>query len=373
MALKISRWRKEGSKSDVEKVDEAVGSQKKDVEEESHFIFKSSTLSVWLPCVVGMGDGMLMTTCIANLLTKLFILVISVILVFFSLPLQINVYPSLLWCLPTEEVKYYNNANIEICNSWSDCFKTPDCNSTNVTCNSSSQMLQKLRVCDLDEATFRLYLFAGLVISTLLSAFSSWRLHVISAYANLYQASKHMLWIGSDFIPTTPILHRSFLFDIVDRDDSEQLTEVLQLTIRPTTWDFIMSCLCKCPKDDISKIIEVGSTKNRDGNNLLELAENNNKTKCLSLLIQHGAVVSPHGDIANAQGVHHLVENGPLFLALSNWFCAVGGVMKVAERRVVELKKSGVRVGTDGLTDEEKKMATDMVMEWNKVQRNECK
>ena len=112
-----------------------------------------------------------------------------------------------------------------------------------------------------------MYILIGVTLSNLLAFLASRRLHKYSSYETLYHSTKTLLWI----IPTTPVIHRSLLFSLVNSDNGDALENVLELGERINLAEYV-------------------NRPNREGDTPLHNACKNPSSRCAQILVKVGAV-----------------------------------------------------------------------------------
>ena len=226
-------------------------------EEKEYFSVMASLCALWVPCVIGSGKYSFKVSVILTLIMKLSELAVAYTLAF--LGYQWRFY-FLLWCLP--ETSFPDESDLALC-SFSDS-SFPPCFTTD-----TSQLQQQFRVCEENEENVRLYIFIGVTLTNLLAVLSSRELHKYSNYVNLYNSTHKLLWI----IATTPVIHRSLLFSLVDAENINDLEIVLGRVEG------------KNLSDDVSR-------PNREGDTPLHNACKRNSSRCVELLLKAGAMAS---------------------------------------------------------------------------------
>ena len=176
------------------------------------FSMLASLCSLWVPCVIGSHFHLFLYSVIITLSLKICELAVAFSLAFFG---QQWPFYSLIWCAQRKDVV----GEIELLStcSFSDP-ELPRCFTTD-----TNNLRHQFRICEENEDLVQLCVFIGIALTNLLAIFSSWELHRRSDYANLYHATKHLLWI----FPSEPVIHRSLLFSLVSSDNSKDLEKLL--------------------------------------------------------------------------------------------------------------------------------------------------
>ena len=107
----------------------------------------------------------------------------------------------------------------EAVGNMTDCFTFADSFIDNY--NDTDPLQQKVRGCTNDEPYFRLSYLMLLLLTGLLSLAATNRLHHLTDYRNMFEATKKS---------TNPIVHRSVIFKAIKEKDAKFLKEVLDET-----------------------------------------------------------------------------------------------------------------------------------------------
>ena len=182
-------------------------------DENERFSVIASLCSLWVPCVIGNEKYSFSETVYLTLSFKLSEVAIAFSMAFAGYQWR-TVF--LLWCL-SEESLPSDSSDLALC-SFSPDSSMPPCFTMD-----NSDLHQQFRVCGANEQSLRLYIFLAVTISNLLAFLASRHLDKYSSYEYLYHATKTLIWI----IPTTPVIHRSLLFSLVDSENIGALETVL--------------------------------------------------------------------------------------------------------------------------------------------------
>ena len=263
-------------------VGEAEASEKRD----NFFTLKSSTFSVWLPSVVGNITHfrhMFLISSLSSLAAKVVTLAMAVVLA--AAGLQGKIQPNHFLVLCRDNSSLNNDTDIVYCTSWEDCFTYTD------------NLQQKFRICNDSETAFRLYLFLGLTVSTLLAILATYKLHKISDYKKLFQDSKSFL-----LLPTQPVVHRKLLLDTVAENNTTLLEDILTSHTRKTTYDYMVSMMAWlkniCSRGEeavnIETLVKADFVDRADpkGNTALHISCIKGYSECTKKLITAGANVN---------------------------------------------------------------------------------
>ena len=239
-----------------------VGSKNK-----GFFLLKASLTAMWLPAVVGDQDGLFLATVVSTLVTKIFALIIAVVLAFLGHQEAVFPHPIFLWCEKEWEKESLND-NIDLCSF--DNYS----NTTLVSCfefaffKSTSALKQKLRVCgsEEDELILNISILAVVIVTNCLALGAALWLKKITDFVELYEATKHLLW----FIPTNPIIHRSALLSVVSSEEEADFKILEEMM-------------------GVENIETVINRPNAEGDTALHQACRMNMPKKAALLIKHGA------------------------------------------------------------------------------------
>ena len=235
--------------------------------EKEYFRLKAAIFGLWIPSVVGRQNNVFIISALTNLVMKMVILGIAVGVALSGNQGAVHKNPFLLWChREGDGTSLEEGGNIRSCSfSNNSCFQfNTDANST----GNEERILQKRRVCGTpgEEVLFFWSLFVALLASNVISAASTWMLHKISDYEELFHVSKK--WLG--IVKTEPIVHRSLLRKAVESDDVELLADITK-----------------------GKKLKMSEKINRplpDGETVLHISTSRGKTKSTHLLLQAGAV-----------------------------------------------------------------------------------
>jgi hypothetical protein len=169
-------------------------------------------------------------------------------------------------------------------------------------------LMQNMRVCETAdwETPLRLSLLAGLLVSTALALLATLRLHKFSIYSQLHSATSSCCWF-----PTSPVLHRAFLIQLVRNDMVNELEKVL-IEENKQHAKGTMCCL-----RDKGHIV---NTPDQSGETPLHFACKFGFTRCAQLLVAAGAQSLPNslgqGPKYLRPGMEHLMEEGPATLPI---------------------------------------------------------
>ena len=236
---KISQWRSAppseaielettGEESDVTETEKSNEDSEED--ESSHFKAISALTSIWLPCVIGDRPYLFLASAMLSMTNKICLLILAVVLNYTS-SIETNDRLSnvfLLWCRDFETVKQITvTKTMKICQEpLNDQYPDiPSCSSWWNERPNDTRLYQLTRICgdSQDENLLRLFLLLVVIISTSLSSLAVYQLHRISNYIHLYKISKKFVCCR-----TRPIVHRSLLFRLAEKDENEkQLKEFL--------------------------------------------------------------------------------------------------------------------------------------------------
>jgi hypothetical protein len=290
-------------------------------DEKEYFKQKAAACSVWLHCVVGDHHRMFLISALTGLTAKVFLLALGFILAL-KFDLTQIVHPFLPYCHPYNASReHINETLITFCKFSRNTFifntiNTCDINTDNIGMDNStidfidnleicfslsdSEINQKLRICEpvCFETQIHIYFIIGLSISTILAVMATYRLNQIASYAKLFEATKSLYWI----IPTTPYIHRSFLFTLVKNGDHDKLENVLNTQ-----------------PDDVKKKLLVNKP-DRNGETPLHFACESGFTLCAEILKAHGAVIMTNSrglkPACFQPGIKHIIENRNLASAV---------------------------------------------------------
>ena len=181
------------------------------------FPLKSAITALWLPSVVGDHECVFLSTVISTLVTKVFFLILAVALAFSGQQQSVFRHPIILWC-EDEWSPESLAGNIALCSfdtstNFTSCFET----------SSTSGVQQKLRVCgsEEDELVLQISILVTVIVTNCLSLGAGLWLNKIKDYVELYRATRRLLWC----IPTTPVVHRSAIFALVNSSDKDDIFE----------------------------------------------------------------------------------------------------------------------------------------------------
>ena len=151
--------------------------------EKNSTVLKASLYSLWLPSIIGEHPKTFIISAITTLVTKLLMLIVSVLYSLSGVQLFIHPRPFLLYCV--DEWDQADVGNLTLCSfsgNYTSCF------------GSTENITQKLRVCDGNEWTLQISIFFTLVVTNSLSLAASLQLNRITSYVTLYKVSKSFLW-----------------------------------------------------------------------------------------------------------------------------------------------------------------------------------
>ena len=155
--------------------------------EKNSTVLKASLYSLWLPSIIGEHPKTFIISAITTLVTKLLMLIVSVLYSLSGVQLFIHPRPFLLYCV--DEWDQADVGNLTLCSfsgnnpqNYTSCF------------NSTGNITQKLRVCDDNEWTLQFGIFFTLVVTNSLSLAASIQLNRITNYVTLYKVTKSFLW-----------------------------------------------------------------------------------------------------------------------------------------------------------------------------------
>ena len=155
--------------------------------EKNSTVLKASLYSLWLPSIIGEHPKTFIISAITTLVTKLLMLIVSVLYSLSGVQLFIHPRPFLLYCV--DEWDQADVGNLTLCSfsgnnpqNYTSCF------------DSTGNITQKLRVCDENEWNLRIGIFFTLVITNSLSLAASLQLNRITNYVTLYKVTKSFLW-----------------------------------------------------------------------------------------------------------------------------------------------------------------------------------
>ena len=169
------------------------------------YILKSSLLSVWVPCVVGSDQTpyLFLYSSLSSLAAKLFILILVVILVAFSIIPYSN--HSFLLCAHQSELEHFNESQIcSFSNKNLSCFSF----------NSTAPIMHKIRYCSDDENLIRILLVLVTLLPSLLSFFAAYKLHQVRTFYNLFKRNQS--------------LHKSLIRTLVRERNVDKLEGILR-------------------------------------------------------------------------------------------------------------------------------------------------
>ena len=136
--------------------------------------------------IIGEHPKTFIISAITTLVTKLLMLIVSVLYSLSGVQLFIHPRPFLLYCV--DEWDQADVGNLTLCSfsgnnrSYTSCF------------DSSGNITQKLRVCDGNEWTLQISIFFTLMATNSLSLAASLQLNRITNYVTLYKITKSFLW-----------------------------------------------------------------------------------------------------------------------------------------------------------------------------------
>jgi len=156
---------------------------------------------------VGDKKNLFLAASISTLVTKIVMLVVSVILVY-HLPEKVHPSPFLLWCQSSWSDEALANKTLctfEGINNTAPCFDI----------NSNSQ---KVRQCAEDETIFMIIMILVILLSNLASLLATLRLHRLINYVALYKTSRALMCCGIQ-----PIVHRAAVFQLIATNEDPEL------------------------------------------------------------------------------------------------------------------------------------------------------
>ena len=175
--------------------------------EKNSTVLKASLYSLWLPSIIGEHPKTFIISAITTLVTKLLMLIVSVLYSLSGVQLFIHPRPFLLYCV--DEWDQASAGNLTLCTFSGE-------NPTNTPCfdwNGNDTITQKLRVCDGNEWTLQISIFLTLVVTNSLSLAASLQLNRIRNYVTLYKVTKSFLWHSVQQSFAKRRLPSIFLFD----------------------------------------------------------------------------------------------------------------------------------------------------------------
>ena len=175
--------------------------------EKNSTVLKASLYSLWLPSIIGEHPKTFIISAITTLVTKLLMLIVSVLYSLSGVQLFIHPRPFLLYCV--DEWDQASAGNLTLCTFSGE-------NPTNTSCfdlNGNDTITQKLRVCDGNEWTLQISIFLTLMVTNSLSLAASLQLNRITNYVTLYKVSKSFLWHSVQQSFAKRRLPSIFLFD----------------------------------------------------------------------------------------------------------------------------------------------------------------
>ena len=170
--------------------------------EKNSTVLKASLYSLWLPSIIGEHPKTFIVSAITTLVTKLLMLIVSVLYSLSGVQLFIHPRPFLLYCV--DEWDQADVGNLTLCSfsgNYTSCF------------NSTENITQKLRVCDGNEWNLQIGIFFTLMITNSLSLAASLQLNRITNYVTLYKVTKSFLWHSVQQSFAKRRLPSIFLFD----------------------------------------------------------------------------------------------------------------------------------------------------------------
>ena len=139
--------------------------------EKNSTVLKASLYSLWLPSIIGEHPKTFIISAITTLVTKLLMLIVSVLYSLSGVQLFIHPRPFLLYCV--DEWDQADVGNLTLCSfsgNYTSCF------------DSTENITQKLRVCDGNEWTLQISIFFTLMVTNSLSLAASLQLNRITNY-----------------------------------------------------------------------------------------------------------------------------------------------------------------------------------------------
>ena len=230
------------------------------------FPLKSSFTALWVPSVVGDQNCVFLATLLSTLVTRILFLSLAVALAFLGHQQRVFRHPIILWC-EEEWAPESLAGNIALCS-----FDRTNTNLTNCFDNSIRGVQQKLRVCSSEEDEFnlRVCILIAVVATNCLALIAALWLNKIKDYVELYRATRTFLWC----ITTTPVVHRSAIFALVNSNKNDALfEEMMEGAFRR--------------KDNISEAV---NRPNSHGSTPLQAACRLHSPQKAGLLIKNGAV-----------------------------------------------------------------------------------
>ena len=142
--------------------------------EKNSTVLKASLYSLWLPSIIGEHPKTFIISAITTLVTKLLMLIVSVLYSLSGVQLFIHPRPFLLYCV--DEWDQADVGNLTLCSFSGN-------NPNHTACfDSTEDITQKLRVCDDNEWTLQISIFFILMVTNSLSLAASLQLNRITNY-----------------------------------------------------------------------------------------------------------------------------------------------------------------------------------------------
>lgn len=274
------------------------------------FKFQGALTSVWLASVVGHPkSNYFLTASITSLVSKVLLLLFAILL---SRTGSIYRRPILTECrdqsdinqdvkplygpfLPGFEMSIVSGVHMFKPFKNSSCFVTTDTfyqkqeEYPNVTpdicfCKASAEdfnscfhdvgLVKKVRICEdwFAELLLEVLVALLLTISTAHAAMAIKYLHEVSDNTKLFDLTKTFLYCFS----TTPILHRSYIFQLLKEGDHRQLESMLDT--------------CRSRPSGVKQVENIVNRANYEGETPLHCSTRKSKTECTKLLLISGAL-----------------------------------------------------------------------------------
>ena len=274
------------------------------------FKFQGALTSVWLASVVGHPkSNYFLTASITSLVSKVLLLLFAILL---SRTGSIYRRPILTECrdqsdinqdvkplygpfLPGFEMSIVSGVHMFKPFKNSSCFVTTDTfyqkqeEYPNVTpdicfCKASAEdfnscfhdvgLVKKVRICEdwFAELLLEVLVALLLTISTAHAAMAIKYLHEVSDNTKLFDLTKTFLYCFS----TTPILHRSYIFQLLKEGDHRQLESILDT--------------CRSRPSGVKQVENIVNRANYEGETPLHCSTRKSKTECTKLLLISGAL-----------------------------------------------------------------------------------
>ena len=314
---------------------------------------------MWLPAVVGDHKKLFFAASISALVTKILMLIISVILAFLFQE-KLHASPFVLWCQSSwsDDVLGGNTlCTFKGTNNTSPCFQV-----SNIT-------IQKVRQCDADETYTAVVIIAVVVVSNMASLLATLRLNRIISFVELYKASKVL-----QFCKIPPIVHRAAVVQLIKSDTEEDVKTFKEI--------------CQEAETSLSIVVNQPSA----GRYPLHVAGERESAWKIVQLLNAGAKVLPDAENKNPKlawpgfncwpkGIQHVMESSEsgsdVLSLLQSWsWLWSGSAKKKAEQDVLEKFGEGISMLTVPLPPEEEGMARqavkNVVKKWNSQHTTKC-